>query len=76
MHPALRKGPLFYTKNPPFSTFFYKKLPTFHFLPTGLNNIGQRFTRIKIGLREKKLKIVKTIQKYNVKYRPKLGMLV
>ena len=24
MHPALRKGPLFY-KTPPFSTFFYKK---------------------------------------------------
>ena len=26
MHPALRKGPLFY-KTPPFSTFFYKKHP-------------------------------------------------
>ena len=28
MHPALRKGPLFY-KTPPFSTFFYKKHPPF-----------------------------------------------
>jgi len=33
MHPALRKGPLF---KKPFSTFFYKKHPPFHFLPTGL----------------------------------------
>jgi len=36
MHPALRKGPLFYNP-PPFSTF-YKKHPIFHFLPTGLSN--------------------------------------
>ena len=32
MHPALRKGPLFYTKHPPFPTFFTKKTPCiFHF---------------------------------------------
>ena len=36
MHPALRKGPLFYKQHPPFSTFFYKKHPPFYFLPTGL----------------------------------------
>jgi len=37
MHPALRKGPLFCKKHPPFSTFFYKT-PPFHFLPTGLSS--------------------------------------
>ena len=44
MHPALRKGPLFYKKTPifhfftnlPFSTFLTKNTPLFHFLPTGL----------------------------------------
>ena len=37
MHPALRKGPLFFTNNTPhFPLFFYKKHPPFHFLPTGL----------------------------------------
>jgi len=37
MNPALRKGPLFYKKHLPFSTFFNKKHPpSFHFLPTGL----------------------------------------
>jgi len=34
MHPALRKGPLFY-KTPPFSTFLPKH-PPFYFLPAGL----------------------------------------
>jgi len=34
MHPALRKGPLFY-KTPPFSTFFYKKHPPILFLAYG-----------------------------------------
>ena len=48
MHPALRKGPLFYTKTPPISHFFLQKTPCifhftkntpppFHFLPTGLS---------------------------------------
>ena len=40
MHPALRKGPLFYQKTPPFSTFltkphfppFLQNTPIFHFL--------------------------------------------
>ena len=34
MHPALRKGPLFY-KTTPFSTFFYKKHPPILFLAYG-----------------------------------------
>ena len=34
MHPALRKGPLFYKKTPPIFHFFYN--PSFHFLPMGL----------------------------------------
>ena len=47
MHPALRKGPVFYKKHPPifhffkkhlnFPLFYQKKHPhPFHFLPTGL----------------------------------------
>ena len=36
MHPTSRKGPLHYRKHPPFSTFFTKKHPPFHFLTTGL----------------------------------------
>ena len=38
MHPALRKGPLFYKKN---TTHFplFNKTPPFHFLPTGVNEL-------------------------------------
>jgi len=31
MHPALRKGPLFYKKHPQFFTFVRKNIPIFHF---------------------------------------------
>jgi len=57
MHPALRKGPLFYKKNtppifhffyktPPIFTFFTKTHPQFRFLPTGLADLFNTATDI------------------------------
>ena len=36
MHPASRKGPLFYKNTPPHFPLFDKSTLPFHFLPTGL----------------------------------------
>ena len=57
MHPALRKGPLFY--NPPPTPLFFTK-PPFHFLPTGLDVLTDALLRT-FGTHYRKLSLTVTL---------------